>query len=100
MMNTLKVSTRLALLIGLLSFLLLAVGTLGLFGIARSNDALQSVYADRTVPAGQIGEIRALMLRNRLALSQALLTPTPEVISSRLAEIDRQVARIDTLWAA
>ncbi len=97
MMDGLKVSTRLALLIGLMSSILLAVGLLGLFGIARSNEALQSVYVDRTVPAGQIGEIRALMLRNRLALSQALLTPTPEVISNRIADIDRQVARIDTV---
>ena len=100
MMNGLKVSTRLALLIGLMSSILLAVGLLGLFGIARSNEALQSVYVDRTLPAGQIGEIRALMLRNRLALSQALLTPTPEVISNRIADIDRQVARIDTVWSA
>ena len=100
MMNTLKVSTRLALLIGLLSLLLLAVGVLGLFGIARSNDALQSVYADRTVPAGQLGEIRAMLVRNRMALVYAALTPTPEVLAYRLAEVDKQAAKISKDWEA
>jgi methyl-accepting chemotaxis protein-1 (serine sensor receptor) len=61
-MNKLKISTRLIWLIGVLAALLVAIGGLGLFGIGKSNDALKSVYEDRTVPAAQLGEIRALML--------------------------------------
>jgi hypothetical protein len=73
--NNLKVSTRLMLLISVLSVLLVAIGGLGLFGISSSNDALKSVYEDRTVPTAQLGSIRALQLANRLALNIALVTP-------------------------
>ena len=52
-MNNLRISTRLMLLVSVLSFLLVAVGGLGLFGIGKSNDALKTVYEDRTVPTGQ-----------------------------------------------
>jgi len=98
--NSLKVSTRLMLLIGVLSALLVAIGALGLFGISTSNDALRSVYEDRTVPAGQLGEIRALMLRDRLALTIALNTPTPEVIAERVAQVENNASTITKTWEA
>ncbi|MEP6501933.1 MAG: Tar ligand binding domain-containing protein, partial [Betaproteobacteria bacterium] len=99
-MNNLKVSTRLMLLIGVLSTLLLAIGGLGLFGIAQSNHALKSVFEDRTIPAAQLGRINALVLRNRMAVNIALVTPTPEVIAERTAQIDTNRAAIDKEWAA
>jgi methyl-accepting chemotaxis protein-1 (serine sensor receptor) len=68
-MSNLKISTRLSLLIGMMSLLLLIVGGIGLVGISRANDAVQSVYLDRTVPTGQIAEIQRLLLRNRLAVA-------------------------------
>jgi methyl-accepting chemotaxis protein-1 (serine sensor receptor) len=52
-----KVITRLALLGGILSSLLLVVGSLGLYGLGATNEALRTVYEHRTVPAGQLGEI-------------------------------------------
>jgi methyl-accepting chemotaxis protein-1 (serine sensor receptor) len=88
------------LLIGVLSSLLVAIGALGLFGIAKSNDALKSVYEDRTIPAAQLGDIRALMLRNRLAVSLALITPAPEVIAQHTAEVEANAAAIGKIWEA
>ncbi len=78
-----RVFTRLALLGGILSALLLVVGGMGLYGLAATNEALRTVYEDRTVPAGQLGEIGAKLISNQLALSAALITPTPEVIAAR-----------------
>jgi len=99
-MNNLKVSTRLMMLIGVLSALLVAIGGLGLFGIGESNDELKSVFEDRTVPAAQLGRINALVLRNRLAINIALVTPTPEVIEERSAQIAANALAIDKEWAA
>ena len=93
-MNKFKVSTRLTMLIGVLSALLVAIGSLGLFGIGQSNDALKSVFEDRTVPAAQLGRINALILHNRMAVNIALVTPTPEVIKERSAEIEANMAAI------
>ncbi|HWH82265.1 MAG TPA: methyl-accepting chemotaxis protein [Burkholderiaceae bacterium] len=99
-MNNLKVSTRLIMLIGVLSMLLVAIGGLGLFGISQSNDALKSVYEDRTVPAARLGEIRALQLDNRLAVNIALVTPTPENIAQRAAHVETNIAAISKAWEA
>jgi len=99
-MNKLKVSTRMLLLIGVLSVLLLGVGGLGLFGINQSGDALRSVYLDRTVPAAQIGEIRALQLTNRLDINIALVTPTPAKIAEVVTQIEANNALLGKVWAA
>jgi methyl-accepting chemotaxis protein-1 (serine sensor receptor) len=59
-MNNLKVSTGMLLLIGMLSVMLLGVGGVGLFGIHQSDEALKTVYLDRTLAAEQLGEIKSL----------------------------------------
>ncbi len=97
-MNNLKVSTRLTLLIGILSALLVTVGSLGIFGIGKSNDALKTVYEDRTMPMGQLGEIRSLVLHNRLAINIAMVNPTADVIKERTAEIEANIAKITKIW--
>jgi len=99
-MNSLKISTRLILLVGLLSLLLLAIGSIGLFGISRTNEALRTVYEDRTVPTGQLGDIKAMLLRNRLAIAITLVTPTPEVIKERTAQVEANIATVGKLWDA
>ena len=99
-MNHLKISTRLIILISLLSMLLIAIGAIGLFGINKSNDALKSVFEDRTVPMGQIAEINQLILRNRLHIAGALLDPTPEEISRDIAGIEANIEAINKVWTA
>jgi methyl-accepting chemotaxis protein len=99
-MNQLKISTRLMILIGLLSVLLVGIGGLGLFAIGQSNDALKSVFEDRTVPAAQLGEIQSLVLHNRLNVNIALVTPTPEVIKERSAAVEANIAAISKAWDA
>ncbi|MBA3057267.1 MAG: MCP four helix bundle domain-containing protein [Gammaproteobacteria bacterium] len=99
-MNNLKISTRLILLISLLSVMLIGIGAIGLFGIARANDALKTVYEDRLIPAGQVSEIERRLLRNRLAIATSLVTPTPEVITPATAEVEANTAAIDKLWDA
>ena len=99
-MNQLKISTRLIVLIGILSALLLCIGTIGLVGINSANDALKTVYLDRTVPMGQIADINRMNLRNRLLIAGSLLNPTPEEISKDTAEIDANIASITQVWSA
>ena len=93
-----KISTRLTLLGGVLSALLLVVGGIGLVGIGASNAALRTVYEERTVPAGQLGEIGAMLLGNQLALSAALITPTPETLAASTATVDANIAAINKIW--
>jgi methyl-accepting chemotaxis protein len=98
--NNMKISTRLTVMVGILSALLVAVGGLGLFGMSSSNAALQFVYQGSAVPAGQLGEIRARMLSNQLAVQTALVNPTPEVIKEQASRIEANAAAITKTWAA
>lgn len=97
-MNNLKISTRLTILIGILSALLIAIGSVGIYGVAHSNAALRSVYQNRLVPASQISEIQKLLLRNRLAIAVSLVTPTPETIHPATAEVEANIAAISKIW--
>ncbi len=98
-MNNLKISTRLLLLLAVLSALLIVIGAIGLFGINKSNAALKTVYEDRTMPMAQLAQIQYLQIRSRLVISNTLLTPTPEQITKYSDEVERNVATIAKLWS-
>ena len=95
-----KISTRLMILVAILSVTLIGVGSLGLYGIASSNQALNSVYQDRTVPAVQLGKIESMVVRNRLALSDALADQTPRAIETAITTVESNIPAITKLWEA
>ncbi|MBK6296329.1 MAG: Tar ligand binding domain-containing protein [Rhodoferax sp.] len=99
-MNQLKISTRLAILIGALAVVLLAIGAMGWYGIAQSNAALQSVYLDRAVPMSQISDIQRDLLRNRLAIAATIITPTADQVNHNTREIEANIEAISTAWKA
>ena len=99
-MNQLKISTRLIMLTALLSGLLLAIGSLGLYGISQANKALEAVFKDSTKPLGQIAEINSRNLRNRLAIANALLDPTPAEVNQSITDIEANIAIINKTLAA
>jgi methyl-accepting chemotaxis protein-1 (serine sensor receptor) len=97
-MNQFKISTRLAILIGAMSLLLVVIGGIGLLGISKSNEAMQSVYEDRLVVVAKISEIQRLLLRNRLNIAISIITPTPETITPSMVEMDANIATITKIW--
>jgi methyl-accepting chemotaxis protein len=99
-MKNFKISTRLGILIFTLSILLIVVGGIGLFGISKTDDALRSVYEDRTVPMGQLSEIQQLLLRNRLLIANSLIDPAPAEIIANTAEVEANISAISKIWDA
>ena len=99
-MRNLKISTRLMLLIGTLAILLMAIGLTGLSGISQSNTALKSVYEDRTIPMGQLGDVQHQVLLNRLAIANAVLDPTPETLNKSIADVGSNLVTIQKTWDA
>ncbi|MBH1977013.1 MAG: Tar ligand binding domain-containing protein [Comamonadaceae bacterium] len=97
-MNRFKISTRVAALAGLMSLMLLSIGGLGLWGIVQSNNALHSMYEDRLTTTADIGAIQALLLRQRLLLAVALVTPDEPTIKTTTAEVDANIAAITRIW--
>ncbi len=92
--NQWKISTRLVILIGFLSAQLISIGALGLYGNAKSNDALRSVYGDRVVALGQLSEISYLVQRNRVLVMDMLLQPEALNVAKRNRELRANVEKI------
>ena len=99
-MNHWKLSHRLALLAGSLALLIAVVGLLGLYSASKTNGALKTVYEDRTVALGQLGEVRDKLLRNQQAISHALLHPAPDELQAQVRLIEANAAAITKEWDA
>ena len=96
--GNMKIGMRLSLLVGALSLLLVAIGSVGLYGIAKSNESSRYLYEQSLQSTGQIAEIQRLLLRNRLAIAVALITPVPETIRETAAEVEGNIAAITKIW--
>jgi methyl-accepting chemotaxis protein-1 (serine sensor receptor) len=99
-MHNLKISTRLMLLLGTLAVMLVTIGLTGLSGISQSNDALKSVYEDRTIPMGQLGDVQHQVLLNRLAIANSVLDPTPESLTKNIADVGTNLVTLQKAWGA
>lgn len=97
-MSDLKVSTRLMMLIVVLSALLLGVGAFGLWGVHKTEAALESVYSDRLEPTRQLAEISDRLMRDRVALAAATITPDTETIAASIEVVESNVTAAEKVW--
>ncbi len=97
-MKNMKIGTRLAILIGLLSALLVAIGALGLWGIGKANESARGIYEESLVSTGQIAEIQKRLLANRLAIAVALITPDAPTITATTQALEENIAAITAVW--
>jgi len=78
-MNKFRISTKLFALVGFLLLLALGLGGFGVWGIARVNAGLETVYNDRVVCLGQLGIVRneylSQVVQIAIKVRQEKLTP-------------------------
>lgn len=98
MLNNLTIKARLILVVGFLSVLAVTLGVLGLNGMKKANEGLLTVYADRTIPMGQLAEIKANLLNNRLAIVNSMIFK--EDVKKNIDLIRQNIAENDRIWAA
>ena len=97
-MNRLTISLRLGLLVGGMSLLLLVTGIIGLFGISKSDSALNTVYREHTVPITQLSEIQYLQLRSMLAISLAQLDASQKQNALSAKAVEANTSQTHRLW--
>ncbi|MDD5031414.1 MAG: Tar ligand binding domain-containing protein, partial [Rhodoferax sp.] len=97
-LKNMKIGSRLTLLLGVLSALLLLVGINGLITLSKANESMQALYDEHLVPSHQIDQINYYMIRNRLVISNTVLIPTPERIAKCTQEVEDNIAHITQLW--
>jgi methyl-accepting chemotaxis protein len=83
MFSNMTIKTKLILVVGFLSVLLIIIGFLGLHGMNSSNEKLRSIYEDRMVASGQLAEINQLQAENQRQL-HLMLMHDPRLPESRL----------------
>ena len=98
MLNNMTIKSRLTFVIGLLSMLLIGVGSLGIYGLNQTNDAFRSTYEDRAVPLGDLALIVDRMQRIRLNTTVSAYARKPEEVKARQALNDQRDAEIATTW--
>ena len=98
LLDKLTLKTRLLILAVGGSFLLVLFGAAGLYGMNASNAGLQSVYADRLIPVGQISGILERVMDNRLQLLHALRAPAPDTVRHSTEIVEKNMAEIARLW--
>ena len=99
-MNNLKISTRLAILTGMLCTLAGRHRRARPVGHQQSNDSLKSVYEDRTVPLAQLGDIQHHQLLSQIAIDLALIDPSPAHLAEVGGEVENNSATISKEWTA
>lgn len=97
-MDNLKISTRLWVMIAVLSAILAIVGFVGLRGLSQTSDSLKTVYEDRVLPLGQLESVSRLFLRNRILVENMVIIPTPANIEKRDTELVINIALITKTW--
>lgn len=99
-MNNFNISTRITIMLGMLIFVIVAISIMGIHGMSQSNAGLKTVYEDRTMPMGELMNIQRLILRNRLAITNAVAIANPEVIEAKLKEIEANTVDTNKTWSA
>jgi len=98
MFKNLTIRARLISLLIFNSVLLVTIGILGLYGMSKANDGLDTVYNDRTIALEQLTHIDRLILRNRLAIALSLVTPEASIVRSEMDTMDKNIEQIGTIW--
>lgn len=100
MLKNLTIKSRLIFILSFLVVFLLGIEMLGLFGMSNAIQGLKTVYHDRAIPLKQVADIESLLLLNRIAITSALMMPTPEIIESKTAAVEKDIEEMTRLWQA
>jgi methyl-accepting chemotaxis protein I, serine sensor receptor len=100
MFNNITIKSRLVMVIGILSALLIAIGGLGLYGINQSNEGLKTVYEDRTVPAVDLATVNDHWQVIRMNAVVAANSDNIAVAQARTADTAQRDAENQKIWNA
>ncbi len=98
MQAPMTVARRLLIGFGVLMLLLMGISAFAWSALQRSDAAMKTIYEDRTVPMGQLGDMRYLVARNRVVLMDAAGREDASLTAKRLEEYRKNLALSDSRW--
>lgn len=99
MLKNLTIKSRLIFLVTFLCLALMAIGLNGLMNLGATNAAVKTIYEDRVIALGQLGEIRAMTDRNQRAMASAL-TADPKEFPKIVDDMAIRSAKINEVLKA
>ncbi len=99
MFKNVTIKSRLLFVIGFLSLLLIGCGILGITSLASTNAALKTLYENRLIPMGQLGEVVRLIDRNRMVVAESM-NGDPAVVGPKMAEVEKAITLVGKNWDA
>ena len=92
------VARRLLIGFGVLMLLLAGISAFAWSALRSSDAAMKTIYEDRTVPMGQLGDMRYLVARNRVVLMDAAGREDANLTAKRLDEYRKNLALSASRW--
>ncbi len=92
MLQNLTIKSRLTIVIGFLSLLLITIGGVGLFSLDSINDSLKSMYQDRVLPAGRLNLVARSIDATRIAVAESMYS-SMTTVANEIDKIEKNIAR-------
>ncbi|MFZ6731874.1 Tar ligand binding domain-containing protein [Undibacterium sp. Ji42W] len=93
-----KLKTRLMLVMGSMSALMLLVGLTGLYAMKASHDSLKSSHEERSLGLYKLASMDKLLLANRHAILAALAEPDSGKLRTGADIVEHDSRTIEQLW--
>jgi len=98
MLNNMKISSKLTILLAFLLAIVVLTGGLGLYVSGKANSALDTIYDQKLIPLIQLDTIARANLDNQLAIFNAIAQP--DDMAKYIQQIAENRAVIDRQWEA
>jgi methyl-accepting chemotaxis protein len=96
-LNNTTIKARLVTIIGMLLLAMTGIGVGGLISLSSVNASMDTMYADRLVPMGQLDRVIRLINRHQLLLAKAL-TDDPARIAASMDKLDQDITEGKVVW--
>lgn len=98
MFKNMTIKSRLIVVVGFLSALLVSIGGMGIYGMNQMNSAFKGVYDDRVLPLGDLGVVLDRIQRIRFNTVISSYSENPAIVSERKSLSDQRLEEVNTLW--
>ncbi|MFB9869181.1 methyl-accepting chemotaxis protein [Vreelandella sulfidaeris] len=93
-----SVKLRLAVSLGACILMLVVVGTIGLYSLSKTNDALHRTYEGNVLTLGDLSKINQALLSNRVKITAEQRDRNPASAITTKQEVAENDAIIDAAW--
>lgn len=94
-----SVKLRLSVSLGAFILMLIVVGTLGLYNLSKTNDAVTDTYEQNVLTLASLSQVNQALLSTRVKITAEQRDRNPETALTTQQEIAENDAIIDTAWA-